>query len=334
MRALYERFRVRIAIGWRRFFDRGAPKKPRFLTIEPTNRCNLNCPFCLVGQQNELASTDHDELPRDWGSMDLPLVEKITREAKAFGIDKIQLFFQGEPFMHKQFVEFIRISKRNGLYTQVFTNGLLLTPELSRQVVRAGLDVLRFSVDGTTQDVYEKNRVGGRFDLVYKNMADIVRIAKEEKSPIRLRWQFIAMRNNEHQIEEAAGKAKEIGIPFLVKTYAESVPGMAPQNPKYRRKILPKPCTDIYENFMVYWNGDVVPCCYDLAGKEIMGNLRTQTLDQVWNSERYRNFRSRVDQAAEFPDQEPEICKSCLKWGHCGPANAPLSHQLEVGSEV
>ncbi|MSR77614.1 MAG: radical SAM protein [Candidatus Omnitrophica bacterium] len=287
---------------------------PRTLSIETTNRCNLDCPFCLVGMQGELESVAHSELPRPWGAMPLELFEKIARDAKAFGIHRMQLHFQGEPLMHKQFVDFIKISKQYGLNTQVFTNGLLLNPEISRQIIRAGLDSIRFSVDGATQEIYELNRVGGKFDIVHKNMADMVRIAKEEKSSIELCWQIIAMRNNEHQIDLARKMAGEIGIPFLVKTFAESIPGSAPLDPKYRRKLHVKPCKDIYRAIFVYWTGEVVPCCYDLAGKEVMGNLTTETLESIWDSEKYVDFRKRLYEVALHPENEPALCKSCLKW--------------------
>lgn len=289
--------------------------RPRVLSIETTNRCNLNCPFCLVGMQEDQESVAHDDLPRPWGAMDLKLCEKIADDANAFGIEKMQLHFQGEPLMHKQFVDFIKISKRFGLATQVFTNGLLLNEERSREIVRAGLDVMRFSVDGATQEIYQLNRVGGRFEQVYENMAALVRIVKEEKSSMELMWQFIAMRNNEHEIETARKMAKKIGIPFFVKTFAESVPESAPLNPKYRRQLHPKPCQDIYRSIFVYWNGDVVPCCYDLAGKEIMGNLAQNSLQEIWEGEKYRTFRGRADHAALRPQDEPALCKSCLKWG-------------------
>ena len=50
-------------------------KRPRMISVEVTSRCNLNCPFCLVGMQNQLASTVHDLLTRGLGTMDLPLYD-------------------------------------------------------------------------------------------------------------------------------------------------------------------------------------------------------------------------------------------------------------------
>ena len=77
---------------------------------------------------------------------------------------------------------------------------LLLDPEYSRNIIEAGMNEIRFSIDGITQDTYEKSRVGGEFDKVWKNVKDMVGIANEINSNIKLIWQFIALRNNEHQI--------------------------------------------------------------------------------------------------------------------------------------
>ena len=85
-------------------------------------------------------------------------------------------------------------------------------------IVLAGLDFLRFSVDGATQKIYELNRVGGEFDKVYRNMDMMVKRAKKHKSNIDLMWQFIALSNNEHEIEKAREMAKVIDIPFFVRS--------------------------------------------------------------------------------------------------------------------
>jgi radical SAM protein with 4Fe4S-binding SPASM domain len=292
------------------------PSKPTRVVIELTNRCNLNCPFCLVGVQEEQDSVAHDDLKRPFGTMEISLAEKIIRYAKEFGMNEIMLTFQGEPLLHKKFIDIIRISKKYGLKTHVFTNGLLLNQEISRKVIREGLDSIRFSVDGATEETYRLNRVGGSFKKVYQNMAEIVQIAKEEKSNIELMWQFIAMRNNEHEIEDAKKMAKLIGLPLYVKTFAESVPELVPRNPKYRRRLQRKPCKDIYRGIFVYWNGDVVPCCYDLVGKEIIGNIADNTLKELWDSDNYVAFRKKVNEAVMHPDLESELCKSCLKWAH------------------
>ena len=291
-------------------------RRPRMLSVEVTSRCNLNCPFCLVGMQNQLASTEHDLLPRGLGTMELDLYGKIVDDAVAFGIEKMQLHFQGEPLLHKSIADMVRTVKARGLETQMFTNGLPLTEAMAERLLDAGLDMLRFSVDGVSEEVYQKNRVGGQFWRVHRNMAMMAAKARERRSPIRLEWQMIAMRNNEHEIDRARAMAAELGIGFFVKTFAVTDPEAVPRAEQYQRKLHIKPCSDIYRAIFVYYNGDVVPCCYDIAGKAIVGNLARQTLTDVWESPVYMDLRRRIDRAATCPDEEPELCRSCLKWGH------------------
>ena len=107
------------------------------------------------------------------------LFEKIVKDAVEFGIEKLQLHFQGEPLLYKRFPEMIKKAKSASLITQAFTNGLPLTKRKADEIVLAGLDFLRFSVDGATQKTYELNRVGGEFDKVYRNMDMMVKRAKK-----------------------------------------------------------------------------------------------------------------------------------------------------------
>jgi hypothetical protein len=59
-----------------------------------------------------------------------------------------------------------------------------------------------------------------------------------------------------------------------------------------------------------------VVCCYDLEGQHVVGDLKEQSLIEVWNSEEYKTMRTRINNADQNPEEEPEICKNCLKWSH------------------
>jgi radical SAM protein with 4Fe4S-binding SPASM domain len=110
--------------------------------------------------------------------------------------------------------------------------------------------------------------------------------------------------------------AERIGINFFVKMYAVTDSELVPRNPDFRRQMHIKPCTDIYRAIFVYWNGDVVPCCYDLEGENVVGNTRDNTLEEIWASDGYTDLRRRIDNAYEDPVNEPDICRSCLKWSN------------------
>ena len=268
----------------------------------------------MVGTQNARESTEHDLMERGFGYMDFDLYEKVIHDAVDFGIERALLCFQGEPLMYKRFPDMVKVAKSKGLYTQVFTNGILLNEDMAERIVESGLNFMRFSVDGASEETYQQNRVGGKFERILRNMK--MMIQKTNGTGPQLEWQFIVQRNNEHELETAKQMADQLGIPFMAKTLGVTDPDRAPLNPLYRRNLQPKPCQDIYRAIYVLWNGDVVPCCYDPEGKEVMGNLKGSSLMDVWNSQKYVNFRGRVDGVREDPANEPELCKGCLKWGH------------------
>lgn len=282
-------------------------KKPKVLVLEPTNNCNLNCPYCLVGMQNS-GKTDHSNLSRKLGFMDFQLFEKTILDARSFGIQKIQLHFQGEPFLHPKLIDMIRYCKKQSFECQLFTNGLLLTENKIRALSEIPIDMIRFSIDGASQETYSKNRVGGDFHKVLNNLNQLML----NKHPVtRVEWQFIPLRNNEHEIPIAAQIAASMRVFFFTKAFAPTIEELQPLNQKLRRTYKQKPCADIYYQICVYWNGDVVPCCFDVDGKEIMGNLNKRPLQEIWDSEKYHAFRNKVD---KVDDYNIEICRNCLRW--------------------
>lgn len=291
-------------------------KKPTQAILEPTNACNLNCPFCMVGMQNELISKHgtvaHNLMTRPMGFMTEETFNSIHRGLKRFGIKKVYLHFQGEPLLNKLTPQFAMELKKDNFEVGIFTNGQAFGDKNILELAKAEIDLIRFSVDGASEETYQQNRVGGKFKKVYKNMKKVADAHKGKRT--RIEWQFLVLKNNEHEVETARKMANEIGVHFFTKGYRESVPEFATENPGYRAKYHKKPCKDIYHQIGIYWNGDVVPCCYDVDGKEIMGNLLSQSLKEIWDGEKYRGFRKRVDNFLKSPDNEPAICKNCLRW--------------------
>jgi len=291
-------------------------RKPTQAIIETTNRCNLNCPFCMVGMQNELlaehGTTAHDLMTRPLGSMSEDTFNAVKRELRTFGIKKVYLHFQGEPMLNKLTPKFASELKKDRFEVGIFTNGLVFNDENIAELADIEIDLIRFSVDGASEKSYQQNRVGGQFIKVYENMKKVVHAHDGKKT--RIEWQFLALRNNEHEVNEAKEMASELGINFFVKGFRETDPHLAPTNQTYRAKALKKPCTDIYHQVGIYWNGDVVPCCYDVDGKEIMGNLNDNSIVKIWNSEKYKLFRKKIAAFNKSTEAEPIICKSCLRW--------------------
>jgi hypothetical protein len=96
-----------------------------------------------------------------------------------------------------------------GIYTATSTNAHYLNDRNARRTVESGLDRLIISIDGTTQDVYEQYRVGGRLEKVLEGARNIVRWKKELKSKTPfVFFQFLVVRPNEHQLDDIRKLAK------------------------------------------------------------------------------------------------------------------------------
>jgi MoaA/NifB/PqqE/SkfB family radical SAM enzyme len=100
-------------------------KKPSQVVVEATNACNLNCPYCMVGMQNELlqkyGSAAHNLMTRPLGLMSEEIFNVVHRELKKFGIKKIYLHFQGEPLLNKLTPQFAMALKKNNFEVGIFT---------------------------------------------------------------------------------------------------------------------------------------------------------------------------------------------------------------------
>ncbi|MFC1888101.1 radical SAM protein, partial [Candidatus Cloacimonadota bacterium] len=177
---------------------------PPIIVIEPTNICNLRCPLCPSG---------NGTLKRVKGYMDYELFCRIIDEAKDRAF-MIVLWNQGESYLNKDFSRMIRYASDNKLFTLVSTNGNVeLDP---KEIIESELDSMIVSLDGATQETYNKYRVNGSLQKVLDNVSNIVAAKREagKKFPL-LRWQFLVMKHNEHEIEEIRRIADDMGVDNL-----------------------------------------------------------------------------------------------------------------------
>jgi len=237
----------------------------------------------------------------------------------------IYLYFQGEPFIHKDFTEMIRIAKKHNLYTITSTNAHYLTPAKCEQTIASGLDRILISIDGSTQDVYEKYRKDGTLAKVLEGTKNLV-VAKRKmkKTNPEIIFQMLVVRPNEHQIDEVHRLAKEIGVDKVILKTAqiydyENGNDLIPTQEKYARykktengtwvikNDLKNQCWKLWHSTVSTWDGNMIPCCFDKDAKYKMGNLLEQDLDTIWHNQAYTKFRNSILKSRK----EIDICQNC-----------------------
>ena len=132
--------------------------------FELTYRCNLNCPYCYIGNErnkNELTT-------KEW--------YKIIDQIPFYSIVTL---VGGEPLIRKDFPEILNYLSKKILHkTHVVSNGILITPEIIKEFERSKLMLLSVSLDGYGE-VHDKNRgQKGIFDKIISNLDNVKQLKK------------------------------------------------------------------------------------------------------------------------------------------------------------
>jgi radical SAM protein with 4Fe4S-binding SPASM domain len=288
---------------------------PMSISIEPTTSCNLRCPECPSGLRS---------FTRPTGMLQSDLFRSVIDQL-APTLNYLTFYFQGEPYLHPNFLEMVSYASRKGIYTATSTNGHYLRDDMARATVESGLDRLIISIDGTTQRTYESYRIGGSLDKVLEGASRVVHYKRKlrTRSP-HVIFQFLVVKPNEHQIDEVRDLAKKIGVDELVLKTAqiynyEQGSDLMPENPRYtryRRKSdgtyeiknrLLNECWRMWQGCVITWDGKVLPCCFDKDGAYAMGDLRQNSFRDIWFSEKYNAFRESLFRSRK----EIEMCRNC-----------------------
>ena len=289
---------------------------PISISFEPTTSCNLRCPECPSGLR---------EFTRPTGMLQKSFFQETIDDIYKELLYLI-FYFQGEPYLNPDFLDMVKYAHNKGIYTATSTNAHYLTYEKAKKTVESGLDRLIISVDGTTQDVYQQYRVGGKLDKVLEGARNIVKWKKElnSKTPF-IFFQFLVVKPNEHQIEDIKKLGKEIGVDQVrfktaqVYDYDTDPNQLIPTINKYSRYKKDKDgkmqiksglnnhCWRLWSGNVLTWDGLVVPCCFDKDAMHQLGNLKTQSFKQVWNNSNYQQFRKELMTSRKNID----ICANC-----------------------
>jgi radical SAM protein with 4Fe4S-binding SPASM domain len=257
--------------------------------------------------------------------IDIDLFEKIINENKKHLIH-LNLYFQGEPYLHQGIYKMLEICKKNKIFTSTSTNGHYIDTTSAEKTIKAGLDKIIISLDGTTQESYEKYRVGGKLEKVLLAIDCFSKAKQKLKSSIKIVVQFIVFKYNEYEIEDVKKYIKKYkNVDLQIKTAQiydfEKAKELLPIQTKFSRYKMDannmpilknkfeNECWRMWHSAVVTWDGKMLPCCFDKDAKYEFGNIRKEKLDTIWNSEKYHYFRTKILSNRK----EIDICQNCTE---------------------
>lgn len=301
-----------------RFSKWGWSKKhrgmPISLSLEPTTACNLGCPECPSGLK---------QFTRPTGNLRKELYQQLIDELHPYLL-YLNFYFQGEPFIHPQLVDWISYASQHKIYTSTSTNAHFINENLAEKIVQSGLNRMIISIDGTSQETYESYRINGQLDKVLAGTKKMVEAKKKHGKGPHLIFQFLVVKANEHQIPDLFQLAKAYEVDEVrLKTaqfydYKNGNPLM-PENEKYSRYVKQKDgtyriknkmenhCKRMWTSAVVTWDGRVVPCCFDKDTQHQMGIMKERAFEDIWRSDKYNLFRKQVLSNRKGID----ICTNC-----------------------
>lgn len=258
-----------------------APKKdktrnfPIHLGIEPTNACNLNCVFCA-----------RRLIDYKFGYMDFSLYKKIIDEGTKNKLRSVKLVRGGESLLHPQFTEMIKYAREKGIVDIMFnTNCTLLSPEKSLEIIKAGPDLVIFSVDAPDKEIYEKQRVGSNYEKVEKNIKAFIELKNKLNSHITTRAYMVYTDETEHLIEKHIERWKNLADDVAVNKACSH--SQIQTNKDFR-------CRNPFRRLDITWDGKAYACDpdFDPQGKLFLGDANTQTIAEIWHSPKIKMLRN------------------------------------------
>jgi MoaA/NifB/PqqE/SkfB family radical SAM enzyme len=203
----------------------------------------------------EMADATFDAILR--GAKDMPSVRKLA------------FWGFGEPLMHPRIADMVRRADEAGYETELITNGLLLTPEVSESLIHAGLGTVVVSLDGVSQESHADIREGADLGLVQQNIRALnaARRRNARRNP-ELGIEFVAMKRNIADLKNLPSLARSLEAGFIIVT------NVLPYSEGLKDEILYwLSAGDIYPATRSKWRPDVRLPRFD-ARPEILEHLR------------------------------------------------------------
>lgn len=284
---------------------------PMILQVQTINRCNAACGFCPYPYTVHLQEKQ---------VMDDVLYTKIVDECvNEEDLHDLVPMSKNEPLldvkMEERVAEFKRKAQPHQL-VELVTNGSPLTPARIRRLMEAGVDLITVSVNAANEATYNKVMIGLSWKQV---MGNLEALSREDLSMVNVYLRFVNEKENRREMKVFRKKWREFNLfSFNVNNRAGTVRGYEAMFIDYNEFIerikrlavghIYPVCPYIFSMMHVLENGDVPMCSNDWANREVLGNVRTQSIREIYNSPRMNQLRGKM---AEGRFEEIEACRDC-----------------------
>lgn len=296
---------------------------PYIYEVEPTNACPYRCYMCPRGR---------GKMKRPVGFMSVRLFEGIIGQVSTEQ-RMLRLHHFGEPVLHPEMPEFIRITRSVGLIPALSLNPSSLDISSIDRMIDSGIGIVCFSLDSLNSDRLCKIRgVKKPVDYCLKMIDYFIKKSRLASQPIFKIIQMVSLSENrdEHatflSLKEKypendvyvyiSGNYGFGDMELIRETDEKGIEGI---------KASDAVCTAPFDDVVILWNGDVVLCCFDYDGFNIIGNIQEKTLTEIWNGKGVNMVREAFKTGRT---DLLELCRKCYLAPH---KHSGMSKRLQRG---
>ncbi len=277
-----------------------APNFPTHIEIEASSACQMSCPMCKT---TEMVKAGIDF----FGLMGFDLYKKIIDECARESVYSVKLSWRGEPLLNPEIVKMITYAKSKKIKdVALLTNGERLNQKLSEGLVNAGLDWISISFDGFAE-VYNRVRAPAVFEETIakiKYMRDYRDKASARKPLIRVQSVHSAIKGRELEFLELWD-----GIADRVNFIADQKRSIRTNDYRHDAGYI---CPSPWQRMCISWDGRVAQCYSDYMMSNILGDVKSGSIKEVWRGEPFRKLRESMKSGRRLSTKP---CRTCSDGG-------------------
>ena len=288
---------------------------PITLFIDPSDACNFKCKFCPTSDRKLMK-----EVGRPWKQMQYEVYEKIIEDLKEFPskIEVLRLYKDGEPLINKKFVEMVQLAKREKVANRIdtTTNASLLTKDKADQLARAGLSRVNISIYGVNSDQYI-------------SIAIITGLLASQMKYMKFSYTEANLLPEDHIVNLEYNRFLDIFGDHCDKIHIEHIMSCWPnfelgelvnnEHGIYGQEIQEVDiCPYPFYSMSINSDGIVSLCFLDWSKKLLIGDVRDESVADIWNGEKMKVYRKMF---LDGKRKGHPICGDCGQMSHGMPDN-------------
>ena len=300
---------------------------PIQVCIETSSRCNLRCTHCA-----------HQTMERKQGNIPLELFKKVIDEV-AFYQPYIDFHLHGEPLFNKHLTEMVAYTKKHNLQNRLVTNVTLLTRDMSRRLLEAGLDYICLSLSGATKKTYEAIHRNAIFEKTLGNLLDFLETERDMDRYIRTRTVFVEEEHTAHEKERYLAMLGRLPIDHVSVSPMFNFFGLNEEKNLDDQHRLPREqwpvCTIPWKWLGIGSNGEIRACMFDYEHRYVIGDAWRDNVMDAWNSEAMQAYRNALlDRDYRDIERKGPLCSECNEIWQMDEHGCTSQWPQDFGSEM